>query len=336
MGRLYMRKSPASPYTWSANLVLRFEPVLSEYLPLRLLCVSSSVDRGLQAVAVFLVLQPGADARCIIIGVDVLNLVDLLLGEPHVLHKRVGHGIIRRKVLVDDRGDRRRVVQLAQGVLRVLKELEVKLRVHPVRPPGSKGELLLIVVTAPYLGEHARRARLHILLIEVVRGDDRVRYLLRDLRAWLDAEDLGNAGIVEIGDAVDVGHVGRHAYAELGLALIPRTELHDIIFDLAELGLMVRQPHVLERVQVAAAHALEHRTELELREPDLPVAEFLFQKDLRHVRYHLVLVPARCDAEIELLVLRGTSAATRHHGTNHDREDYRKKSLTRLHQPSLL
>src|SRR5918911_1070700 len=143
MGRLPMRKSPASLYTWSANLVLRFEPVLCEYLPLRLLCVSSSVDRGLQAVAVFLVLQPGADTRCIIIGVD-------------VLHKRVGHGIIIRKVLVDDRGNRRRVVQLAQGVLRVLKELEVKLRVHPVRPPRSKGELLPIVVTAPYLGEHAR------------------------------------------------------------------------------------------------------------------------------------------------------------------------------------
>src|SRR5215203_1683451 len=248
MGNFLGRKSPRLALPWSANLVLLLEPVLTEYLSLGLLSVYSSVDRGLQAVAVFLVLQPGADARCIIIGVDVLYLVDLLLGEPHVLHKRVGHGIIIRKILVDDRGNRRRVVQLAQAVLRVRKELKVKLRVHPVRPPRSKGELLPIVVTAPYLGEHARRARLHILLIEVVRRDDRVRYLLRDLRAWLDAEDLGNAGIVEIGDAIDVGHVGRHAYAELGCALIPRTELYDVVFDRLELGFVIRQPHILERI----------------------------------------------------------------------------------------
>src|SRR5215210_6531540 len=153
------------------------------YLPLRLLRIPGGIDRGLQAVAIVLVLQPGPGCFSVIRGVDVLYLVDLILGEPQVLHESVGHGIFTREVLVDDRGDRRPVVQLAQGVLRVLEELEVVLLIHPVRPPGDKGELLPIAGKALDLGEHARRARLYVLLIKVVRGDNRVGYLLRDLRA---------------------------------------------------------------------------------------------------------------------------------------------------------
>src|SRR5215217_6304326 len=241
--------------------------------PLRLPCVLRGVDPGLHGVAVVLVLQPGPRCLRIILRVDVLYLVDLILGKRQRLHEGVGYGVIVREVLVDDRRDRRPIVQVTKGVLWVLKILKIVPLVHPVRPPGHKGELLLVVITAVYLGEHARCARLHVLLLKTVRRYDAVGYPLRDDGARLDTEDLGEVGVVEVGDGVDVRHIGRHAYTELGRALVLGGELHDIVFDLAKLGLVIWQPHVLERGQVAATHALEHGTEFELLEPYHPVAE---------------------------------------------------------------
>ncbi|HEY6752158.1 MAG TPA: hypothetical protein VI027_12645 [Rubrobacteraceae bacterium] len=59
------------------------------------------------------------------------------------------------------------------------------------------------------------------------------------------------------------------------LALVPVAKLHPVALDLAQKLRVVRQPHVLERVQVTAAHALEHGAEVDPLDLDMPVTKVL-------------------------------------------------------------
>jgi len=81
---------------------------------------------------------------------------------------------------------------------------------------------------------------------------------------------------------------------------------------------VVRQPHVLDRVQVAAAHALGHQIEGDLLDLDVPVTKVLLEEDLRLLRDYRVLVPAYV-AEPELPVLRGATA-THYESAHHEQE----------------
>jgi hypothetical protein len=77
----------------------------------------------------------------------------------------------------------------------------------------------------------------------------------------------------------------------LGLAQKPRVEALYLFGDLIEFGLLVGQPHVLERVQLAAGHISVGRVEIILR-ADLNgiVTELVLKDDLRQVRDRHVLV----------------------------------------------
>jgi hypothetical protein len=140
-------------------------------------------------------------------------------------------------------------------------------------PPGDKGELLLLllVVEPVDFGEHTRRARFHQLRLEVVRQLDLLGDPLHDHRARLDAVNLVDVGPIEVTYGCDVSHIARHRYAELSLALVPGAELHHVALDLAQKLRVVRQPYVLESIQVAGAHALEHQAEVDLLDLDVPV-----------------------------------------------------------------
>src|SRR5215203_168047 len=91
---------------------------------------------------------------------------------------------------------------------------------------------------------------------EVVPRDDYVGDPLRDRCLLLNATDLLGSSQVKLRDARNV-HVARDCYADPGGAAIPRVEQLDVVLDPAQVSLVVRQPHVLKRVQLAVAHALE-------------------------------------------------------------------------------
>src|SRR5215213_11017652 len=133
----------------------------------RLLGLLRGINRGLDDVAV--VLEPGLDARDR--GLRLVDLPlqreELLLVEPEMAHKRVGHGVIIREILVDYGGDRGRgiglwaVVEVAHGVLRVLEIVVgnlgtlmfVRFAVR-TRAPGREYERFLVLVEPLRLFEH--------------------------------------------------------------------------------------------------------------------------------------------------------------------------------------
>jgi hypothetical protein len=138
----------------------------------------------------------------------------------------------------------------------------------------------------------------------------------------------------ELVDAADV-HVGRHRHALLGLAQEPRVEVLHVPGDLLEEVLLVGQPHVLERVQLAAGHVPVRRVEV-LRVADLDqlVGELVLEEGLRQVRDRHVLVPAYV-AEPEHLVLPEEAAARRGEGAQREREDRRPELAGCLRRRSL-
>ena len=79
--------------------------------------------------------------------------------------------------------------------------------------------------------------------------------------------------------------------------------------DPVEQGFLVGQPHVLERVQVAARHSLVRRVEV-LRRVDIDplVSEVVLKECLRQVRDRLVLVPPHVGEREHLARLEGATA----------------------------
>src|ERR671913_1670907 len=258
----------------------------------RLLGLLRGVDRGLHHVAV--VLEPRLDALGGVIirrGYLVLQRDELLIAEPEIVDKRVGHRIIVREILIDYRGDLRGLVEVALGVLRVLEVAEVELGAHRMRAPGREHEFLFFIVEPLHLREHCGRARRLVLEREVVLGD----YVLVDLRgdngARLDADDPFGSGLIQISDAVYALHVAGDRQAEGCRALVPRLEVFYVVLDLGEQLRVVRYPDVLESVEVAAGDALEQQPDVEGFQLYLVVVEILFQNRLRQVRDGDVLRP---------------------------------------------
>src|SRR5215204_5596296 len=129
----------------------------------RLLGLLGGVDRRLHHVAVLL--EPRLDALGGVIirrGYLVLQRDELLIAEPEIVYKRVGHRLIIGEILVDYGGDLRGLVEVAQGVLWILKVAEIELpsqvlgatpcrppgdfTTHRIRAPGREHELFLVLV----------------------------------------------------------------------------------------------------------------------------------------------------------------------------------------------
>ncbi len=73
---------------------------------------------------------------------------------------------------------------------------------------------------------------------------------------------------------------------------------------------MVREPHVLEGVEVAVAHALEDDAEVGGLGLDLLVSKVLLQEHLHEIRHRYVLGPPGGDAELQRLGLFRTALAS--------------------------
>src|SRR5918992_1915718 len=274
----------------------------------RLLGLLRGVDRGLHHVAV--VLEPRLDAlggviiRC---GYLVLQRDELLIAEPEIVDKRVGHRVIVGKIFIDYRGDLRGLVEVALGVLWILKVAEVEhppqvlgttpcipprdFTTHRIRAPGREHEGFLVLVESLHLREHCGRARRLVLEREVVLGDNVLVDLCGDNGARLDADDPFGSGLIQIGDAVYALHVAGDRQAEGCRALVPGLEVLDVVLDLGEQLRMVRYPDVLEGVEVAAGDALEQQPDVKGFQLYLVVVEILFQNRLRQVRDSNVLLP---------------------------------------------
>src|SRR5215203_1241645 len=306
---------------------------------LRLLGLLRCVDRGLHHVLV--VLEPRLDALGGVIasrGYLVLQRDELLIAEPEIVDKRVGHRLIIGEILVDYGGDLRGLVEVALGILRVLEVAEVEhppqvlgvtpsipprdFTTHRIRAPGREHEGLLVLVEPLHLREHRGRARWLVLEIEVVFGDHVLLDLRRDNGARLDADDPLGPGLIQIRDAVDALHVAGDRQAEGCRALVPGLEVLDVVLDLGEQLRMVRYPDVLEGVEFAAGDALEQQPDVEGFQLYLLVAKVLFQNRLRQVRDGDVLLPP--DVPQGQGPARGgrspttSSSAARHH---EDRDD---------------
>src|ERR671914_352806 len=170
----------------------------------RLLGLLRGVDRGLHHVAV--VHEPRLDALDLtLFGLSVLQRDELLIVEPEILDKRVGHRLIIGEILVDYGGDLRGLVEVALGVLWILKVAEVEIppqvlgatpwspprdfTTHRIRAPGREHERVLGLVEALHLCEHRGRARRLVLKIKVVIGDHMLVDLCGDYGTRLDADD---------------------------------------------------------------------------------------------------------------------------------------------------
>src|SRR5215208_3594353 len=258
----------------------------------RLLGLLRGVDRGLHHVAV--VLEPRLDALGGVIirrGYLVLQRDELLIAEPEIVDKRVGHRLIIGEILVDYGGDLRGLVEIALGVLWILEVAEVELGAHRMRAPGREHEFLFVIVESLHLSEHRSRARGLVLEREVVVGDNVLVDLCGDNGARLDADDPLGPGLVEISDAVYALHVAGDRQTEGCRALVPGVEVLDVVLDLGVQLRMVRYPDVLEGVEVAAGDALEQQPDVEGFQLYLVVVEILFQNSLRQVRDSNVLLP---------------------------------------------
>src|SRR5919112_3491075 len=158
----------------------------------RLLGLLRGVDRGLRHVAV--VHEPRLDALDrTLFRLSVLQRHELLIVEPEIVDKRVGHRLIIGEILIDYGGDLRGLVEIALGVLWILKVAEVEVppqvlgatpcipprdfTTHRIRAPGREHEGLLVLIESLHLSEHRGRARRLVLEIEIVLGD----YVLVDL-----------------------------------------------------------------------------------------------------------------------------------------------------------
>src|SRR5215203_5342867 len=172
----------------------------------RLLGLLRGVDRGLHHVLVLL--EPRLDALGGVIasrGDLVLQHDELLIAEPEIVDKRVGHRLIIGEILVDYGGDLRGLVEIALGVLWILKVAEVEhppqvlgatpcipprdFTTHRIRAPGREHEGLLVIVESLHLSEHRGRARGLVLELQVVIGDYVLVDLCGDNGARLDADD---------------------------------------------------------------------------------------------------------------------------------------------------
>src|SRR5215211_5934068 len=173
---------------------------------LRLLFLLRGVDRGLNHVLVLL--EPRLDALGGVIirrGYLVLQRDELLIAEPEIVDKRVGHRLIIGEILVDYGRDLRGLVEIALGVLWILKVAEVEhppqvlgaipcipprdFTTHRIRAPGREHEGLLVLVESLHLSEHCGRARRLVLELQVVLGDYVLVDLCGDNGARLDADD---------------------------------------------------------------------------------------------------------------------------------------------------
>jgi hypothetical protein len=146
------------------------------------------------------------------------------------------------------------------------------------------------------LGEHPCRARgdqLDACLIQVVRRDDLVLDDGHKGRPRLDAGDLIRPSLREVSNARYTLHVLENRDAELGSPLVPRVKnlYPRLDLGLAQILFMVRQPYVLERIQVAAGEALEHRAEVEGPLELHIVTHLVAHDDLGQVRDGDVLGP---------------------------------------------
>src|SRR5918992_2638120 len=258
----------------------------------RLLGLLSGVDRGFHHILVLL--EPRLGSLAIVatrFSASVLYRDELVLVEPEIVDKRVGHRVIVGKIFIDYRGDFRGLVEVALGVLRVLEVAEVELGAHRMRAPGREHEFLFVSVEPLHLSEHRGRARRLVLEREVVLGD----YVLLDLRgdngARLDADDPFGSGLIQIGDAVYALHVAGDRQTEGCRALVPGLEVLDVVLDLGEQLRVVRHPDVLEGVEFAAGDALEQQPDVEGFQLYLFVVEIFFQNHLRQVRDGDVLRP---------------------------------------------
>src|SRR5215207_10724522 len=170
----------------------------------RLLSLLGGVDRGFHHLAVLL--EPRLDALDLtLFGLSVLQRDELLIAEPEIVYKRVGHRLIIGEILVDYGGDLRGLVEIALGVLWILKVAEVEhppqvlgvtpcipprdFTTHRIRTPGREHEGLLVLVESRYLREHCGRARRLVLELQVVLGDYVFVDLCGDNGARLDADD---------------------------------------------------------------------------------------------------------------------------------------------------
>src|SRR5215204_2882092 len=274
----------------------------------RLLGLLRGVDRGFHHVAV--VLEPRLDALGGVIirrGYLVLQRDELLIAEPEIVYKRVGHRLIIGEILVDYGGDLRGLVEVAQGALRILEVAEVvhprqvlgatpwlpprDFTTHRMRTPRREHEGFLVFVESLHLSEHRGRARWLVLELEVVIGDHVLFYLVRDHGARLDADDPFGTGLIQVRYAGDTLHVGGDRQAEGCRALVPGLEVLDVVLDLGKQLFMVRQPHVLEGVEFASGDAHEQQPDVEGFQLYLFVVEILFQNRLRQVRDGHVLSP---------------------------------------------
>src|SRR5688572_17352800 len=181
---------------------------------LRLLGLLRGVDRGLHHIAVLLEPRLGALDRALL-GLSVLQRDELLIAEPEIFDKRVGHRLIIGEILVDYGGDLRGLVEIALGVLWVLKVAEVEhppqvlgatpwipprdFTTHRIRAPGREHERVLGLVEALHLCEHRGRARRLVLEIEVVLGDYVLIDLCGDYGTRLDADDPVGLRLIQIG-----------------------------------------------------------------------------------------------------------------------------------------
>jgi hypothetical protein len=113
---------------------------------LPLLGLLRGVDCGLNHVLVLL--EPRLDARDLaLFGLSLLQRDELRIAEPEILDKRVGHRLIIGEILVDYGGDSRGLVEVALGVLWILKVAEVEIPPKSLVPPhGSHPE------TSPHIG----------------------------------------------------------------------------------------------------------------------------------------------------------------------------------------
>src|SRR5215208_1517303 len=274
----------------------------------RLLGLLRGVDRGLHHVAV--VLEPRLDALGGVIirrGYLVLQRDELLIAEPEIVDKRVGHRLIIGEILVDYGGDLRGLVEIALGVLWILEVAEVEhpsqvlgatpyipprdFTTHRIRAPGREHEGLLVLVESLHLSEHCGRARGLVLELQVVLGDNVLVDLCGDNGARLDADDPLGPRLIQISDAVYALHVAGDRQAEGCRALVPGVEVLNVVLDLGEQLRMVRYPDVLESVEVAAGDSLEQQPDVEGFQLYLFVVEILFEDHLRQVRDSNVLLP---------------------------------------------
>src|SRR5829696_10040913 len=170
----------------------------------RLLGLLRGVDGGLHHVAV--VHEPRLDALDLtLFGLSVLQRDELLIVEAEIVDKRVGHRLIIGEILVDYGGDLRGLVEIALGVLWILKVAEVEhppqvlgatpwipprdFTTHRIRAPRREHEGLLVLVESLHLREHRGRARGLVFELQVVLGDYVLVDLCGDNGARLDADD---------------------------------------------------------------------------------------------------------------------------------------------------